>query len=74
MADSVWIEVDKVWCDRVSAEVALLEERVYPAEVLPDTGAPYQVRARKCTLGLDCNLAGYTCRYALNNPNYDPFA
>lgn len=74
MAETIWIEVDKVWCDRVMAEAALLEERVYPAEPLRDAGTPYQVRARKCAYGLECNLAGYTCRYAFNNPNYDPFA
>jgi hypothetical protein len=74
MADSIWLVVDKIWCDRVDAEADLLEQRVYPPDVLPNAEGLYQVRARKCSYGVDCNLAGFTCRYAFNNPNYDPFA
>jgi hypothetical protein len=74
MAHSIWIEVNRVWCQRVGAEAALLEERVFPAEVLPNAEPAYHVRARKCSFGVDCNLAGFTCQYAFNNPNHDPFA
>jgi hypothetical protein len=73
MADSIWLVVDRVWCDRTQTAADLLEERVFPAEVLPDAKVPYQVRARKCSLGLECNLLGYTCRWSYTNPNYDPF-
>jgi hypothetical protein len=74
MADSIWLVVDKIWCDRAQAEADLLEERVYASEIVPNVEAPYRVRARKCSFGLECNLAGFTCRYAFNNPNSDPFA
>ena len=74
MASHVWQVIDKVWCDRMGQQADLLEERVFPADVLPDTEASFQVRARKCSLGQACNLAGYSCRWAYNNPNYDPFA
>jgi hypothetical protein len=69
MAQSQWLVIDEVWCDRVQAPAELLEERVYPADVVPEAALTYQVRARKCAFGVDCNLAGYTCRYAFNNPN-----
>ena len=74
MSDSTWIVVDKVWCDRIKAEASLLEQRVFADEVGPGPNTLYQVRGRKCSLGLACNLVGYQCRYAFNNPSYDPFA
>jgi hypothetical protein len=74
MAVMTWEVVGKTWCDRVKAEVELLEQRIYPGEVVPDPQAPFQVRARKCTCGLECNLAGFACQYSFTNPNYDPFA
>ena len=74
MSDSMWLVVDEIWCDRVKAEARLLEERVFPAEELPATSGLYQVRSRKCSFSLECNQIGYQCRYAFNNPNYDPFA
>jgi hypothetical protein len=58
----------------MKAEAELLEERVFADEALAGPNAPYQVRARKCSFGLACNLVGYQCCYAMNNPNYDPFA
>jgi hypothetical protein len=73
MSNSIWLVVDKVWCDRMKAEAELLEERVFAADVLPDAQVPYQVRARKCSLGVECNLAGYTCRWSFTNPSFDPF-
>jgi hypothetical protein len=74
MAESIWLVVGKIWCDRAQAEADLLEQRVYAGEVLANAEAPFQVRARKCSFGTECNLAGFTCRYAFNNPNHDPFA
>jgi len=74
MSDSIWLVTNQVWCDRMQTQARLLEERVYAGETLAGPGAPFQVRAHKCSLGLACNLAGYPCRYAFNNPNYDPFA
>jgi len=74
MSDNFWLVVDTVWCDRMQAEARLLEERVYAPEPVHGSPAPYHVRARKCTFALACNLVGYPCQYAFNNPNYDPFA
>ena len=74
MSDSIWLVVDTIWCDRMEAEARLLEERVYASEPVNGSPAPYQVRGRKCSFGLACNLIEYPCRYAFSNPNYDPFA
>jgi hypothetical protein len=74
MATIVLQVVDKIWCDRVRQEAELLEERVYPADAVPDVGAPFKVRARRCAFGTECNLAGCACRWSYLNPNYDPFA
>ncbi len=74
MSHSVWVVVDKVWCDRMKADADLLEERVFGDDFLPGPNVPFQVHARKCSLGLACNLVGFQCRYAMTNPNYDPFA
>lgn len=74
MSDSIWLVVDRIWCDRMQAEAQLMEERVFADETLIGPNEPYQVRGRKCSFGLACNLIGYQCRYAMNNPNYDPFA
>jgi hypothetical protein len=57
----------------VGREAELLEERVYLDDPFPDVGQPFHVRARKCSLGADCNLAEYACRWSYINPNYDPF-
>jgi hypothetical protein len=73
MATVVWEAVSRQWCDLMHQEADLLEERVYPADILPDVGRPYLVWARKCSLGVRCNLAGYTCRWSYLNPDYDPF-
>jgi hypothetical protein len=74
MATIVWETVSKHWCDLMNEEAELLEERVYPADLMPDVGAPYHVWARKCSLGISCNLAGCACRWSFINPAYDPFA
>ncbi|MBI3360634.1 MAG: hypothetical protein HY023_05940 [Chloroflexi bacterium] len=73
MAKIAWESVQKHWCDLMQEEAHLLEERIYPDDLLPDAALPYQVGARKCSFGIDCNLAGYHCRWAWTNPDYDPF-
>jgi hypothetical protein len=74
MSNLDWVIVGSVWCERLQQQAELLEQRLYPAEILPSAGAGYQVRARKCSHDIECNLSGYTCRWAFNNPNFDPFA
>jgi hypothetical protein len=73
MASIVWKTVKKIHCDCVGQEAELLEERIYLDDPFPDVGQPFQVRARKCSLGMDCNLAAHACRWSYINPNYDPF-
>ena len=73
MPKIVWETTNKIWCDRTRQEVDLLEERIYPDEALPEVGLTFRVRARKCPLGLECNLEGFACRWSGLNPNYDPF-
>lgn len=72
MATIMWETVSQHWCGLMDQAAELLEERVYPADVLPGVGVPYHVRARKCSLGLNCNLAGCACRWSFLNPAYDP--
>jgi hypothetical protein len=73
MATIAWETVAQVWCGR-AAPAALMEERVYAADWLNDASAPFQVRARKCSLEAECREAGLACRWTGFNPNYDPFA
>ncbi|HLE27401.1 MAG TPA: hypothetical protein VI793_04745 [Anaerolineales bacterium] len=69
-----WITVSKIQCKRTGEEAALLEQRAYLGDPLPDVCQPYKVLARKCSTGEACNLSGFSCRWAYTNPNYDPFA
>lgn len=50
----------------------MLEERIYPSDRMSDVES-YHVKARKCSFGLECNMAGYKCRWSFLNPAYDPF-
>jgi hypothetical protein len=74
MATIAWEPVATHWCDLQGCEAQLLEQRAYPADQVPDTGVRFKVLARKCSFGVECNLAGYACRWAWTNPDYDPFA
>jgi hypothetical protein len=73
MAVIMWKTTQRIFCDRAQGEADLYEERVYPGDLVPDASAQYQVRARRCSLGMQCNLVGFTCRWAGTNPVYDPF-
>lgn len=72
MAKQEWVAVTREYCDRVEQDVDLLELRIYAADVLPDT-QPYQVAARKCSVDVTCNMAGFPCKWAYTNPEVDPF-
>jgi hypothetical protein len=75
MATIVSHVVKTTYCERVRKNVDLVEERIYPNDVLPDSpGAPYLVKNRKCSIGIDCNLVGYACKWSGLNPDYDPFS
>ena len=73
MAQEQWVEVKRQWCEIAQLEATLLERRVYPSEVLPDT-EPYRVLAHRCTAGILCNLIGCSCRWAYTEPALDRFA
>ena len=75
MATIVGHTVKAIYCERVQQNVNLVEERIYPDAILPDSpGAQYLVKNRKCNLGIDCNLVGNACKWSGLNPNYDPFS
>ena len=72
MASSGWVVVKQGWCEQARQEVRLLERRVYPAEILPDT-AGYRTTARRCEHDVACNLLGFNCCWAFTRPEFDPF-
>ena len=74
MAKTVWEVIGCVFCQHTGKEAELLEERIYPDDPLPDAGAPFKVRARKCASAIECNVSGYPCCWAYTNPDLDPFA
>lgn len=72
MAATKWVVVDKTWCARAGAEALLMEQRVYPAEILPDTTG-HRVIARRCSCAPECNLAQRSCRWSFMRTTFDPF-
>lgn len=73
MARSEWVVVDSTMCPALQKEAHLLERHVYPGDVLFDLQRP-RINRRKCSLDLECNLAGISCRWAYTNPDNDPFS
>ncbi|MFN2135368.1 MAG: hypothetical protein ACK2UK_05400 [Candidatus Promineifilaceae bacterium] len=67
MADVKWVKIEGRWCELINKDIEILEKRVYPSEVMPDTSA-YHILACRCTAAIDCNLAGIPCEHAYNNP------
>ena len=72
MAEKEWVVVNRTWCNRANAEATLMEQRVYPAEFLPDTTS-HQVIARRCSCATECNLAEIPCHWSFTRPAFDPF-
>ncbi len=73
MATKVWQTVKQGQCPTTRREAELVEERIYPHESFSDTGPAYQVLAKHCSNGIECNLMGVPCRWAGTNPFNDPF-
>lgn len=74
MAQETWVVVGSKFCDMIKMQADLRELRVYPSDEMPDTlGAGYVVKARQCTAGVECNMAGVPCQMAFNNPGFDRF-
>lgn len=73
MAEERWITVGKRWCEFRNEEAELLERRAFPSGILRFYQAP-RVLERKCSFAIECNMAGYPCKWSYINPDYDPFA
>lgn len=73
MAKIVKTVIKEIYCDRLNRDVSLIEDRVYPSEVMPDAGVAFHSQARACSFGVECNRFGYACKWSGLNPNYDPF-
>lgn len=73
MSSQVWVKKQTIYCDRLKQKVYLLEERIYPGPSVPNVGKPYQVKAQKCSAGIECNIHGLRCRWSGLNPLHDPF-
>lgn len=72
MAGTEWVVVNRTWCDRAGADAVLMEQRVYPAEIMPDISG-HRVIARKCSCATECNLAEIPCKWSFTQPAFDPF-
>jgi hypothetical protein len=72
MTATEWVVVNRTWCERVGMDTVLMEQRVYPAEILPDTSG-HRVIARKCSCATECNLAEIPCKWSFTRPAFDPF-
>lgn len=72
MAYATWHVRQTHWCEKLGTEAALLEQRVYPNDVMPDFPGAH-VSGRKCSRGIDCNLAGIPCPWAYSSFGVDPF-
>ncbi len=72
MALTAWVTTDTTWCERVSAEANMMEQRVFPSEVMPDFPG-YRVTARKCSLSISCNLQGFPCKWAFTELSEETF-
>lgn len=72
MTTTRWVVVDRKWCKYINQEATIMEQRIYPADLLPDTST-YKVIARKCSANVACNLAGVPCSYAFTNPGTDRY-
>jgi len=72
MTTTKWVVVDKKWCEYIDMEATIMEQRIYPADVMPDTSS-FKVISRKCSANLACNLAEVPCSYAFTNPTTDRY-
>lgn len=72
MAHTAWVTKSTQWCDRASAEANMMERRVYPSEIMPNFPG-YRIMARKCSLGIGCNLQGFPCKWAFKELSEDLF-
>ncbi len=72
MTRTEWVTVKKQWCHLLGNEAELMEERVYPAEIIPDT-EPYRVVSHKCSAAILCNLKGCECKWSYTSPTVDRF-
>ncbi|MCZ7669395.1 MAG: hypothetical protein M5U34_20560 [Chloroflexi bacterium] len=72
MTTTKWVIVDKKWCEYIEMEATIMEQRLYPPDLLPDSPS-YRVISRKCSANIVCNLTGVPCAYAFTNPTTNRF-
>lgn len=72
MATEITLTTGSKWCDLIEQDMDYVEERIYPSAMMPDT-IGYRVRACRCSLAIDCNLAGVPCKWAFTNPDTDQY-
>jgi hypothetical protein len=80
MATITTVVAATTFCGRAPAEpderardAQLLEQRLYPADLLDTALSGFQRRARTCSLAADCRAEGVACRWTGLNPSVDPF-
>lgn len=71
-AKMTWVTVKKQYCAILEGEAELLEQRVYPADVIPDM-ENYRVTGHKCSAAVACNLKGCQCKWSYTGPTVDRF-
>lgn len=72
MAHEKWVIVGERWCEYRKGTAYLLERRVTPAGFQQQLGSSRTIE-RKCDCALECNMAGYPCKWAFTRPENDPF-
>lgn len=66
--------IKQVWCDRRNDSASLLEKRVYLGDTIMNAGAgEYRVIGRYCAHDIECNVAGYPCKWSYLNSENDPY-
>lgn len=73
MATGKWVVVGRKECDLIHQQVELRQKRVYPTADFLQQFAVYRVEACLCTAAIGCNMAGISCKWALNAPDTDRF-
>ena len=72
MAHKTWQTVKIYYCQRITKEVELEAEVIYPCDLLPDQ--PPRMLAHRCSGALVCNLENKaSCHWSGTNPGFDPF-
>lgn len=72
MASEQWVTIGERWCECRQGPAQLFERRVIPSGIQQGLQSE-RVVERRCDCAIECNMAGYPCRWAFTNPENDPF-